>query len=520
MKILTAGQMREVDRRAIEEYGIPGPVLMENAGRAVVAEMRRRHAWLPGERIVIVCGRGNNGGDGFVVARHLQNLGARPKVFLLAEKSEVKGDAALNLGIADKLGLDIVEVVSEAGRTRLKKEVQSATIIVDAIFGTGLSKPVEGFAAEVIKDVNASPAKKIAIDIPSGLSSDTFNIIGPAVRADLTVALAAPKIAHIFPPAGEYVGTLAIAGISIPQVLFESPDLKLYESETEDIEPYFRPRPKNGHKGTFGHVLILAGSRGKTGAAALAGKAAYRSGAGLVTIATPESCVSAIARTMSELMTEPLAETKEGTIAEAALPRLTELLSGKDALVIGPGLSTHPETSSLVRKLLPKVRMPAIIDADGLNILAGNLDVLKKMSRPPVLTPHPGEFGRLVGMSVPEVMNDRLGLASRFAAQHRVILVLKGYRTQVSHPDGRMAVNPTGNPGMATGGSGDVLSGICGAFLAAEKDAFGATVAAVFIHGAAGDEAARHVGQRAMVAGDMIKFLPAAMKRMEDEAAE
>ncbi|MCX6565604.1 MAG: NAD(P)H-hydrate dehydratase [Candidatus Aminicenantes bacterium] len=519
MNILTAGQMREIDRRTIEEFGIPGAVLMENAGIGVVEAIRARHDHLEKEGIVIVCGRGNNGGDGFVVARHLHNLGLRPKVFLLAGKNEIKGDAALNLGIAGKLGLEIVEVKAAADRSRLKKELRAATIIVDAIFGTGLSQPAEGLAAAVIGDINAAPGKKVAVDLPSGLSSDTFNIIGPAVRADLTVALGAPKIAHLFPPSEEWVGKLVVSDISIPPVLLESPDLTLRMAEWNTTRPFFRKRSKDGHKGTFGHVLILAGSRGKTGAAALAGKAAYRSGAGLVTIATPASCVPMIARAMAELMTEPLPETKEGTVAEAAFPRLTEALSGKDVLVVGPGLSVNPETSGLVWKLLPKVRTQVVIDADGLNILGGHLDILKKTIRPPVLTPHPGEFGRLLGLSVPEVMNDRLTLASRFSVEHRVILVLKGYRTLVAGPDGRVSVNPTGNPGMATGGSGDVLSGILGAFLAAEKDVFGATVAAVYLHGAVGDLTAVHLGERAMVAGDMIKYLPVALKWLEDEGS-
>lgn len=519
MNILTAGQMREVDRRTIEECGIPGVVLMENAGRRVVEAIVQRFARPENERIVVVCGRGNNGGDGFVVARLLRNLGARPKAFLLAAKHEVRGDAALNLGIAERLELDIVETVSAAARARLKKELRAATIVVDAIFGTGLSKPVMGPAAEVIREINASPANKIAIDIPSGLSSDTFKIIGPAVRADLTVTLGAPKVAALLLPAEEYIGQLIVADIGIPPALLNGTEFTLRLAEAEDVVPFFRSRPKDGHKGTFGHVLVLAGSRGKTGAAALAGKAAYRSGAGLVTVAAPESCLPAIARTMAELMTEPLAETREGTVAEAARPRLAALLPGKDALVVGPGLSTNPETAELIRRLLPNVRARVVIDADGLNLLAGHLDVLKRMARPPVLTPHPGEFGRLVGLSVPDVLDDRLALASRFAADHRVILVLKGYRTLVAGPDGRVSVNPTGNPGMATGGSGDVLSGVLGAFLAAEKDAFGAAVAAVYLHGAAGDAAAADLGQRALVAGDMIKYLPRAVKALEDAAA-
>jgi len=516
MKILTAGEMREIDRRTIEEFGIPGAVLMENAGIGIVVVLQDRFPHLTEERIAIVCGRGNNGGDGCVVARHLHNLGARPKIFLLAAKSEVKGDAALNLAIAGKLGLEIIEVVGPAGRSRLKKALRSATIIVDAIFGTGLTKPVEGLPAAVIQDLNAAPGFRVAVDLPSGLSSDTFRLIGPAVKADLTVALGAPKIAHVLPPAEKFVGRLEVIDISIPPVLLESPELRFSLAGPAEVVPFFRERPREGHKGTFGHVLILAGSRGKTGAAVLAGKAAYRAGAGLVTIAAPASCLPVIARSMPELMTEPLPETREGTAAMEALPRLIQLLPGKDVVVVGPGLSAQPETAELVRRVLPKIRAQVVIDADGLNICAGRPAVLKTVSRPPILTPHPGEFGRLVGLSVPEVLNDRLALATRFAMEHRSILVLKGYRTLIAGPDGRVSVNPTGNPGMGTGGSGDVLSGLIGAFASGQKDIYGATVAAVYLHGEAGDAAAAHLGERAVVAGDLIKYLPEAAQTLEE----
>ncbi|MBN1940541.1 MAG: NAD(P)H-hydrate dehydratase [Candidatus Aminicenantes bacterium] len=515
MKILTAGEMREIDRRTIEEFGIPGAVLMENAGIGVVAVLQEQFPHLAGERIVVVCGRGNNGGDGFVVARHLHNLGARPKVFLLARKHEIKGDAALNLGIAEKLGLEIVEAVTLSDRGRLKKALRSATLIVDAVFGTGLSKPAEGFPAAVIEDINDAPGFTVSVDLPSGLSSDTFRIIGPTIRADLTVALAAPKIAHFFPPAEKYAGKLEIVDISVPPALFESAELRLSLAGPDDVVPFFEERPRDGHKGTFGHVLVLAGSRGKTGAAVLAGKAAYRAGAGLVTIAAPASCLPVIARSMSELMTEPLPETREGTVAAEALPRLTQLLSGKDVVVIGPGLSAQPETADLVRRLLPKIRVQVVVDADGLNILAGHPAVLKAMRRPPILTPHPGEFARLLGLTVPEILNDRLTLASRYAVDHKAIVVLKGYRTLVAGPGGRVSVNPTGNPGMGTGGSGDVLSGVLGALAAGRKDIFGAAVAAVYLHGAAGDAASDRLGERAVVAGDLIRFLPEVQKALE-----
>ena len=519
MKILTAGQMREIDRKTIEEFGLPGSVLMENAGIGIVEAVRARFPHLEEERIVIVAGRGNNGGDGFVTARHFHNLGLSPTVLLLARLAELKGDAALNGRVAENIGVEIIEITAMADWKKARKILRTATIILDAIFGTGLSHPAEGLPAAAICDINAAPGFKVAVDLPSGLSADTFRIIGPAVRADLTVALGAPKIVHLFPPSEEWVGELLVSDISIPPVLFEAPELALQLSDRNEMGPYFRRRNRDGHKGTYGHVLILAGSRGKTGAAVLAGKAAYRAGAGLVTIATPQGCVPAIARAMAELMTEPLPETGEGTIGREALPRILELLRGKDALVVGPGLSTNPETAELVRTLLPKAKTQVVVDADGLNILGGGLDILKRMAHPPILTPHPGEFARLLGRSVPDVMDDRLTLTPGFAREHRVILVLKGHRTLVAGPDGRTFVNPTGNPGMGTGGSGDVLSGIVAALIMGAKDVFGATVAAVFVHGLSGDIAVVESSERGLIAGDLIKRLPAALKILEDEAS-
>jgi hydroxyethylthiazole kinase-like uncharacterized protein yjeF len=519
MKILTAAQMRDIDRKTIEEFGLPGSILMENAGIGIVEAVRARFPHLEEERIVIVAGRGNNGGDGFVVARHFYNLGLSPTVLLLAGLAELKGDAALNARVAEKLGLEIVEIKTSADWTRAQKRLRTATIILDAIFGTGLSHPAEGLPAAAIRDVNAARGYKISIDLPSGLSADTFRIIGPAVRADLTVALGAPKIVHLFPPSENLVGELLVSDISIPPVLFDSPELALRLSDRDAVRPFFRRRRRDGHKGTYGHALILAGSRGKTGAAVLAGKAAYRAGAGLVTVATPSGCVPVIARSMAELMTEPLPETGEGTIGREALPRILEVLRGKDALVLGPGLSMNPETAELVRTLLPKVKNRVVIDADGLNTLGGGLDILKRMAYPPILTPHPGEFARLLGLPVPDVLDNRLTLAPEFAQAHRAVLVLKGHRTLIAGPDGRVFVNPTGNPGMGTGGSGDVLSGIVAALIMGAKDVFGATVAAVYVHGLSGDIAAAEGGERSLIAGDLIRRLPAAMKILEDEAS-
>ena len=452
MKILTAREMKEIDRTAIEEIGIPGAVLMENAGLRIVRALKGRVPKPEDESVVIVAGKGNNGGDGFVVARHLFNSGGRPEVLLLAAKEEVRGDAAVNLAVVLKLGIPVAEIRTPAEWKKARVKVFHATVIVDALFGTGLLKPLGGHFALAVEDINASAAFKIAVDIPSGLSSDTFELIGPCVRADLTVALAAPKIAHIFPPASGCVGELVVAPIGIPPFLFERPGLKLELVEGRTVLPFFTKRQKDTHKGSYGHVLVVAGSVGKTGAAALAGKAALRMGAGLVTVATAESALPVIARSMAELMTEPLAETPKKTIAREALPRALVLLRGKNAVLLGPGISTHPSTAEFVLGFLPKIKIPCVIDADGLNIVAAKPEILRRLSAPAVLTPHPGEFARLAGRTAAEVLKYRLELVPEFAAKYGVTVVLKGYRTLVASPDGRVFVNPTGNPGMATGG--------------------------------------------------------------------
>jgi len=515
MKILTSREMKEIDRFTIEELGVPGSVLMENAGLRIADEIGRRFLPIGEESVVIVAGKGNNGGDGLVVARRLADHGARPLVLLLAAKKEIKGDAALNLAVAEKVGLEIIEIGDEAGWNQHRMRLFHATIIVDAIFGTGLVKPAEGLTAAAIADINGAPGFTVAVDVPSGLSADTFRIIGPAVRADLTIALAAPKIPHMFPPAEEYAGELIVADIGIPPFLFEDAQLKLELIEFGDVACRFKKRARDGHKGTYGHVFILAGSFGKTGAAVLSGRAALRSGAGLVTVGTPVSCLPVVARSMMELMTEALPETEAKTASFEALPRLRELLPGKDVLLLGPGLSTHASTAKLVHALIREFPGQLVIDADGLNILAADPSGLRTLSQPPVLTPHPGEFARLTGLSNAQVLDDRLALAPRFAKEHRVYLVLKGYRTIVATPEGRMYVNPTGNPGMATGGAGDVLSGLIASFIAQEKDVLGAILAAVYLHGRSGDIAAAKLGERALIAGDLIRYLPAALKEME-----
>jgi len=515
MKILNSFQMKEVDRTAIEEIGIPGPVLMENAGAQIANALKMRFPRLRHEKIVIVAGKGNNGGDGLVVARHLTNLGCRPQVLLLGAKSDVKGYAAINLGIAERTGIPIQEIVSEQDWKKREKILGQASLIVDAIFGTGLLKPAEGLFARAIDDINRAEGFKLAVDVPSGLSSDHFELIGPAIKAHLTVALAAPKICHIFPPAEELVGELLVADISIPGYLLEEGKFKLELVEEKTILPFLRKRKKDSHKGTYGHLLAVAGSLGKTGAAVLAGRAALKTGAGLVTVATPRAALPSIARSMMELMTEPLAETREGTISAEAVAGAVKLMKGKDALLLGPGISINPSTIQFVSGLLARAKGPVVIDADGLNILALRPALLPDLPQPTILTPHPGEFARLCGLSLKAIFSEKLRLAPEFASKYGVFLVLKGYRTLVASPDGRVFVNPTGNPGMATGGSGDVLSGLIASLIIQEKDVLGSVLAAVYLHGLSGDIAATKTGERALIAGDLIRYLPQAFKRLE-----
>jgi NAD(P)H-hydrate epimerase len=517
MKILTSLEMKDIDRATIEDFGIPGPVLMENAAIQVIRALKKRFPRLEAERIVVAAGKGNNGGDGLAVARHLFNLGAAPEVLLLGTRDEVKGDAALNLEIALKLGIPVTEIRTAGDWTRARLDILHASVVIDALFGTGLAKPLDGLFASAVADINRARGFKLSVDIPSGLSSDSFDIIGPCVKADATVCLAAPKIAHIFPPAEECVGELIVAGISIPPQLLDQPGLKLELVEKSTVAPFFKKRKKDAHKGTYGHLLVVAGSLGKAGAAALAGKGGLKMGAGLVTVATAAGALAGVARTMMELMTEPLAETPEKTIAREALPRVLELLRGKNAVLIGPGLTTVPSTAEFVISLIPRLKIPTVIDADGLNALASNPDALDGLRAPTVITPHPGEFARLTGRPTSDVVKYRLELVPAFAAKHGVHVVLKGYRTLTAAPDGRVFVNPTGNPGMASGGSGDVLSGMIASQVVQEKDFLGAVLSAVYMHGLSGDIGAARLGEKYLTAADIIRFLPQALKSMAAE---
>ncbi len=524
MKILTAAESARIDRLTTERYGVPGLTLMEYAGRAVVEYLEAHLSPLVSQKIAILCGRGNNGGDGLVVARLLRERGVKPRVLLLADPSTVKGDAARQLERLASGGPPEI-VRSPAEWQRAKESLRETTLFVDALLGTGLSKPLEGLLLEVVRDLNTAfpHARVVAVDLPSGVSADTGELIGECVRADATVTFTAPKVAHVFPPACERAGVWVVKPIGTPSEALESdPELSLNLTRREDLAWLSKPRRLDAHKGDFGHILLLAGSVGKTGAAAMAAKAALRAGAGLVTVATARSALPTIASLGMEFMTEPLAETEAGTVSLRAFDygRLDKLAEGKTVLAVGPGIGTVPETAELVRTVVTRYSLPLVLDADGLNAFAGCMSTFRQGSgnstAPSILTPHPGEMARLTGQTTKEILARRVAAAREFATRHKVTLVLKGSRTLTASPEGQVWVNPTGNPGMATGGTGDVLTGLIAGLWAQFPDFAGAELAAaaVYLHGRAGDLAADDLGQISLIAGDLLDYLPRAFKEV------
>jgi NAD(P)H-hydrate epimerase len=512
--VLTAEEMRRADRETIEHAGVPGPVLMENAGAAVARVVGERFP--RAEHVVVLCGKGNNGGDGFVVTRHLV---PRAEALLLASRSDVAGDVHLQLVSCERSGGRVTEVPDAAAWAAMRTCVDKADLIVDALLGTGLRTRPLGLVAEAIETVRRRAADGIpvvAVDLPSGLPSDSGDVDWPTVCATVTVTFAAPKRGHVLPPACDRVGDLVVADIGISQDALAAVRASLFLLEDADAAAAFPRRPRAAHKGHFGHVLVVAGSVGKTGAAVLAAGASLRAGAGLVTVATPEPCLPMVAAARAEVMTEPLPAGRAGGLALEGLARALSLAAERDAVVLGPGLGQDPATRAFVRAFIRSCPVPLLVDADGLNALAprdgepGDLQALRR-EQPTVLTPHPGEMSRLISRAVPEIQRQRPEAAAGLARETGAVVVLKGERTVVADTtEGRTAVSPTGNPGMATGGTGDVLAGMVGALLA-RHGAWRAATAAVYLHGKAGDLVARRRGEDGLIAGDLVEAIPEAI---------
>jgi NAD(P)H-hydrate epimerase len=488
MKILTPKEMREIDRKTVES-GIPGLILMENAAARVVEFLETRYFPLKKHRIVIICGKGNNGGDGLAIARQLKTrceLGSLD-VVLAQDPSEYRGEAAENWRMLEALALKVSREITPAMR--------GATLVIDALLGTGLEGPARGAAAGWIREMNTGfpGAELVSVDIPSGLHEE-----GESVRAAHTVTFTAPKIAQVLPPLCDRVGELHVRQIGTPPSMLEKDkSLWLNLIDPAMFARLLKPRLRGSHKGDFGHILVMGGARGKGGAAAMAGLAALKSGAGLVTVATEESERSTVTALAPELMTQPLHDDP----------------GEREVLAIGPGLGRDPENAGLAQRLFAQSALPMVVDADGLNALAGT--AFRGPGPWRVLTPHPGEMARLAGCSAIDIQADRAGVARRFASERNVVVLLKGQRSVLAMPDGRVFVNPTGTPAMATAGSGDVLTGMIAGLLGQWPDRREAAVlAAMWLHGRAGELAAGELGELAVTATDLLRYLPGAMNEV------
>ena len=518
MIAVSAREMREIDRLTIEKHGVPSLVLMERAGTAVADAIVERFARPAKQGVLIVAGKGNNGGDGFVVARLFKKRRIDCAVALLAGKDELSPDATHNLHAFLKLKGKVVEIPT-GGLESLARQMSGKGLLVDAIFGTGMKNEVTGHFADVITCMNTSGLPVVAVDIPSGLHTDTGISLGVAVQAEMTVALGYAKIGEVIYPGLDYVGDLAVADIGLDADAVREVDPKTELLVQEEIQRLIPGREPDTHKGTYGHVLAMAGARGKTGAAILACRAAMRMGAGLVTLTGPRALNDIFAGSLVEVMTEPL-----GDKDAEALPPITDeewrrLLERKDAFLFGPGIGVSECTHNALRWLIRNLEVPWVIDADGLNNLALEIDRLPHAKTPPILTPHPGEMARLLNKDTATVNQDRIGTARAFAAANRCYLVLKGARTVMAMPDGKVFINSTGNPGMASGGMGDVLAGILAALLGQGLAPEEAMKLGVYLHGFAGDLVASKKGQVGLIATDVIEELPCALRRLTMAAA-
>ncbi len=517
MRVVTGSEMQAMDRNTIETFGIPGRVLMENAGRGATRSfLERIYAGHPGRGVGVLAGRGNNGGDGFVMARLLAQRGIPVQVFLLSTVDRVQGDAAANLHLLPKLRVPVLEAPDSSAFNARQHAMRHLPLWIDAIFGTGLNADIQGFYHEVIAFLNSLQRPVFAVDIPSGLNADTGQACGIAVRATATATFGFPKIGHLVYPGIGYCGPVDVIDIGIPPSAAEAIPPRQALITGEHIRGVLPQRPADAHKGHTGHALVVAASTGKTGAAAMAAAAAARTGAGLVTLAVPRSLNPVLEALTVEVMTLPLPDDGQGALAETAFDEAARAWEGKRCVALGPGMGTAPGTQALSHRILRACPLPLVIDADGLNHLAGHLYLLSERPAATVLTPHPGEMARLLGCSTADIQKDRLAAARNLARQHKVVVVLKGGRTVVASPDGRVWINPTGNAGMASGGMGDVLTGAITGWLAQGLSPVDAALTGVFLHGLAADLLAERTPW-GFLASEVMHALPRAMRRVLED---
>lgn len=499
MKILTSAQMRNIDRRATDRFGIPSLLLMENAAIVCVDAIFEHYA--SADRISIFCGTGANGGDGLAIARHLHNRGVGVTIIIAGERSKFAGDAETNLRICERLNLPIYEATDDDSLVDALAHASDCDVVVDAIFGTGLNRAPEGLYENIIRAVGELAAPIVAVDVPSGLDASSATPFEPCIQAAVTITFAAPKIAHVFEPAATFCGEVIVADISIPGGAIDDEDVTLSLTTPADVVPYIEPRLAATHKGTYGHVVIVAGSPGRTGAAVLAARGAIRGGAGLVTVVTDRESAPLVNAGSIESMTYSGDD-------------VLVFVAAKSAALVGPGLRDDEESYVRVRELIAALELPLVIDASALNAFAGRAAELNPQARPRIITPHPGELARILSSDAKSINADRIGAASAAARTSNCVVVLKGHHTLIADPTGEVAVNPTGNPGMASGGMGDVLGGVIAALLARGVDTFDAARAGVYLHGFAGDLVKEDLGDIGLAALDVAERLPIAMKRL------
>ncbi len=519
MKVVTAAEMRQIDQDTIEGIGIPGIVLMETAGSAIVRALEQHYPTC--KRIGILAGKGNNGGDGIVIARQLAHIGYDVYLFLVAPPESFTGEAAVNLQIVKNLKLRIEEILTDA--TLETKEsvslnhITRCELLVDAIFGTGLRGEVREPIAPLINTINNLPIPILSVDLPSGLDADTGNPLGTCVRADRTVTIGLPKRGLLVYPGAEFAGKLEVVDIGFPEQVIDAQNIKVHWTTAAAASEWVPSRPSVSHKGTYGRILVIAGATGMTGAAALASKAALRAGGGLVTLATPKHLNPILEGLLPEVMTLPLPETDAGSLAVSGISTILEFAEKtKSVLAIGPGLSQNPETVTLVHQLVREnqeqgLGLRMVIDADGLNALAQATELIPRLGKDAVLTPHPGEMARLTNTSVSTLELDRISTAQQFANEHGVTLVFKGAPTVIGTPNGEVWINSTGNPGMATGGMGDVLTGVIAGLMAQGVLSEQAGALGVYVHGLAGDIVSERLGTHGLIASDVLEAVPEAI---------
>jgi len=513
MIIVTAAQMQEIDHQTIAEFGIPGRVLMENAGRGATRSFLERIYSQGAGSVGVLAGPGNNGGDGFVMARYLAQKDVPVVVFLLGRKSRAQGDAAANLDLLEPLGVEVVEIPDSEALTAYRGRMRHMTYWIDALLGTGLKSEVRGHYGEAIALVNELQRPVLAVDIPSGLHADIGRPLGICIKADVTVTFGSPKIGQLVQPGATYCGVLELIDIGIPPTITRrvAPDVHLLTGE--EVAGRLPQRAADAHKGQTGHALVIAGSTGKSGAAAMTAMSALRAGAGLVTLGTGVSIAPVMEALTIEAMTLPLADDENGSLTPQVFDAIRQASQDKQCLALGPGLGMSDATGELVAALVKEIDLPMVIDADGLNHLAGKLALLGQRKSPTILTPHPGEMARLCGLSTSEIQQDRIAAARNLAEQHLVHVVLKGAGTVVAGSDGRTWLNATGNSGMASGGMGDVLTGTIAGLLAQGAMAIDAALAAVYLHGLAADMLAGE-SPWGFLATEVMDTLPSAIDKV------